>query len=127
MAKGFICEGQINMFDLPEETKEEVKINKPKTEIKPIEGINKILNIYKDSCTRIIKSGNTVIVGLEDKSLLFDSKGINQKELSLKANIELLPADEILIFNKDFEVNKKQLEILDSINPAKYIKRKGGL
>lgn len=125
MSKSFICEGQINMFDLPEETKEEVKIDKPKIAIKPIEGLNKIVNMYKDSCTRIIKSSNTVIVGLEDKSLYFNSKGEHKQELNLKPDIELLPADEIIIVNKDSKVNKKQLEILESIAPEKYIKRKG--
>lgn len=125
MSKSFICEGQINMFDLPEETKEEVKIDKPKIAIKPIEGLNKIVNMYKDSCTRIIKSSNTVIVGLADKSLYFNSKGEHKSELNLKPDIELLPADEIIIVNKDSKINKKQLEILESIAPEKYIKRKG--
>ena len=50
-------------------------------------------------------------------------EGIN--ELELKKDMELLPADEILLVNQDKEVNELQLKKLNEMNVSEYIKRKG--
>jgi signal peptidase I len=118
-----ILEGQINLFDLP--IQEIIKPKEPVTKCVP-EGnnFNEIISLYEKSCNRIVKQVcGALIIELEDRTLYFNKQGVN--ELELKKDMDLLPADEILIVNKDKELNDLQLKKLKDINTEKYIKRKG--
>lgn len=129
-----ILEGQINIFDLLSE-----EIIKPKETVAkcvPKENnFTEIINLYEQSCNRIVKHvSGAIIVELEDRTLYFNKQGINEFEIIRETEIDgeikikevaLLPSDEILIVNKDKELNDLQLKKLKDINPLKYIKRKG--
>jgi len=127
--KNDIFEGQISIFDLeftqPEEPKKElnhlVKV-KPKDNYE--DKFNEIINRYSLTAARIVKRVcRALLVEIEDKTLYFNSAGIN--ELELKKDLELMPADEILVVNKDKEVNDLQLKKLKDMHVESYIKRKG--
>ncbi|CUU46150.1 hypothetical protein [Clostridium beijerinckii] len=64
-----------------------------------------------------------MLVELEEKTLYFNSDGV--KELELKKDIDLLPADEILFVNQDRKLNDMQLKKLKDMHVTEYIKRKG--
>lgn len=60
--------------------------------------LNDIINLHLLSCSRIVKTHSEVwLVELKDKTLYFNSKGINEFNLSI--NIGILPSEEILIVN----------------------------
>jgi hypothetical protein len=119
----FVIEGQINLFDLP--IQEVIKPKDPVTKCVPMENnFNEIISLYDKSCNRIVKQlCGALIIELEDRTLYFNKQGLN--ELELKKDMELLPGDEILVVNKDKELNALQLKKLNDLRVDKYIKRKG--
>jgi hypothetical protein len=126
--KNDMLKGQISMFDF-----EFIQPQEPKTELKPLaitkpkENHNKfieIINLYSDTAARIVKRvSGALLVEIDDKTLYFNAAGVN--ELELKKDIELMPADEILVVNQDKEANDLQLKKLKDMHIEKYIKRKG--
>lgn len=120
-----ILQGQISIFDL--------EINQPKAPKKEFKKIRQkahddkfteIINQYSSTAARIVKQVcGALLVELEDKTLYFNPDGV--KELELKKDMELMPADEILVVNQDREVNKLQLKKLEDMHVTQYIKRKG--
>lgn len=121
--KSDFIEGQINLFDLP--IQEVIKPKEPVTKRVPMENnFNEIISLYEKSCNRIVKQVcGALIIELEDKTLYFNREGIN--ELQLKKDMDLLPGDEILIVNKDKELNNLQLKKLNELRVDRYIKHKG--
>jgi hypothetical protein len=118
-----VIEGQINLFDLP--IQENIKPKEPVAKCEPKENsFKEIINLYKESCNRIVKTvSGALMVELDDKTMYFNQNCEN--EFNLGTNIGLIPADEIILVNKDKELNDVQLKKLKEINPEKYIKRKG--
>ncbi len=119
-----ILDGQISIFDL------EFNVAQvPKKENKPVvkshrDKLEEIINLYKSSSARIVRQVcGALLVELEDKTLYFNRAGV--KELELKKDMELLPADEILVVNQDRNLNELQLQKLKAMNVTEYIKRKG--
>ncbi|AVK49931.1 hypothetical protein AXY43_19180 [Clostridium sp. MF28] len=119
-----VLDGQISIFDL---VLSEVK--EPKKEYAPIvkshkDKFTEIINLYKPNAARIVKRiYGALLVELEEKTLYFNGDGV--KELELKKDIDLLPADEILFVNQDRKLNDVQLKKLKDMNITEYIKRKG--
>ncbi|OOM75483.1 hypothetical protein [Clostridium sp. BL-8] len=119
-----ILDGQISIFDLAFNVAQE-----PKKENKPVvkshkDKFEEIINLYKSSAARIVKQVcGALLVELEDKTLYFNRAGV--KEMELKKDMELLPADEILVVNQDRNLNELQLQKLKTMNVTEYIKRKG--
>lgn len=125
MNKINLIEGQVNLFDLPiqEYIKPKEKIVIEKLDIKE-DYFKDIINLYKESCSRIMKRiSGALLVGFEDKTMYFNSQGIN--EFKLSPDVGLMPGDEILIANEDRELNDMQLSKLAVMDPVQYIKRKG--
>lgn len=125
MKKVDIIEGQIDLFNIPiqEPVKHKEKIIVEKLEIKE-DKFQEIINLYKHSCSRIVKRvSGALLVGFEDKTMYFNSQGINEFDLS--PDVGLMPGDEILIANEDRESNEMQLRKLAVMDPVQYIKRKG--
>lgn len=60
---------------------------------------------------------------MDDKTLYFNSRGIN--EFNLPSNVGIMPGEEILIANIDKEMNEIQKQKLEALKPKQYIKRKG--
>lgn len=128
MKKLNVLEGQIDLFNMPiqepvvkPQLKEKVIIKKQ--EIKE-DHFENIINIYKESCRRIIKMVcGALLVEVEDKTMYFNVEGKN--EFNLNTNIGIMPADEILVANDNKPLNEMQLKKLEEINPERYIKRKG--
>lgn len=119
-----IIDGQMDLFSMP--IQEPVKpkkiiINRPRMEQ---DNFKDIISLYKDSCNRIVKRVHeALLVGFEDKTMYFNNLG--KHEFDLVPNVGLMPGDEILIANKDIELNDMQLSKLAIMDPAQYIKRKG--
>lgn len=117
-------EGQISIFELPV-----IEVVKPKEiireETKEIDNkLAPIIKLYSNSCSRIVKTfSGALLVELEDKTLYFDSKGIN--EFNLHSNVGIMPGEEILIVNIDKEINEIQKQKLEALKPKQYIKRRG--
>lgn len=127
MKKLDIIDGQINLFDIPiqepVEPKEEKMLCIEKQKIEA-DNFKEIINLYKNSCNRIIKTASgALMVEIEDKTLYFNQQGKN--EFNLSADVGLIPADEIILANKDKDLNEIQLKKLEEIRPKSYIKRKG--
>lgn len=125
MKKLNVLKGQLDLFNMPvQETikpKEEKIIDKPKIET---DNFSEIIEHYKHSCSRIVKRiHGALLVGFEDKIMCFNNSG--KHEFDLVPNVGLMPGDEILIVNKDIELNDIQLSKLAIMDPAQYIKRKG--
>ena len=109
MKKIDIIEGQIDLFNISiqEPVKPKEKIIVEKLEIKE-EKFQGIINLYKESCNRIVKRiSGALLVGFEDKTMHFNSKGITEFDLS--PDVGLMPGDEILFANEDRELNDMQL------------------
>ena len=120
-----IIEGQINIFELPiiEVIKPKDKIVKEAPVIKS-DKLDNIINSYSDTCSRIVKTNSgALLVELENKTLYFNSYGVNEFELPI--NVGIMPGEEILIANKDKELNYLQKQKLEDLKPKEYIKRKG--
>ena len=125
MKKIEVIEGQIDLFNIPirEPIKHKEESIIEEQEIKE-DNFKEIINLYKEHCIRIVKQVcGALLVEVEDRTLYFNSLGIN--ELELKKDMELLPGDEILVVNKDKELNDLQLEKLKDMKVTEYIKRKG--
>jgi hypothetical protein len=117
-------EGQISIFDLPV-----IEVIKPKEIIikeknKEIDKFDSIIKLYTKSCSIIVKTfSGALLVELDDKTLYFNSKGIN--EFNLSSNVGIMLGEEVLIANKDKVLNSIQIQKLGEIKPKEYIKRKG--
>lgn len=126
MKKINVLEGQIDLFNMPIQEpiiKPKEKVIIEKQEIRE-DHFQKIINLYKESCNRIIKTvSGALLVELEDKTKYFNGQGVH--EFDLGANVGLMPADEILFVNKDKELNDLQLKKLNDMKVTQYIKRKG--
>lgn len=120
-----ILQGQISIFDLDlQTTKENLQSKKSVIQSNNSDKFEKIINQYSAIARRIIKRVHgALLVEIDNKTLYFNSQGIN--ELELINDIALLPADEIIVVNQDKELNELQLKKLDEMNAEKYIKRKG--
>lgn len=123
--KTHIIEGQMGLFDLPIQESKEVQVPRNTKKInKPVCDIEKLINMYGDTCKRIVLCRDgAVLVGMEEKTMYFNKD--TKHEFDLGKDIGLIPGDKILICNKDIPANNIQMEKLKSINPDKYIKRKG--
>ena len=120
-----IIEGQINIFDLPiiEPTKQKNKIAKEVRIIRS-DKLDNIINLFTATCSRIVKTNSgALLVELENKTLYFNSDGVNEFELPV--NVGIMPGEKILIANKDKEINNLQKQKLEALKPKEYIKRKG--
>jgi hypothetical protein len=120
-----IIEGQINIFDLPiiEVIKHKNKITKEIPIIKTSK-LDHIINLYSATCSRIVKTySGALLVELENKTLYFNSDGVNEFELPV--NVGIMPGEEILISNKEKDLNNLQKQKLEDLKPKEYIKRKG--
>lgn len=125
MARAVIEQGQISLFDLPIQ-KPVIEIPKVESKIEPIGNFDNIINLYKDTCSRIVKcTSGRLIVELLDKSISFNRNG--DKDSELIKELGLLPGDEILVANKDKQPNELQYKKLKDMNVEKYIKRKGDI
>ena len=120
-----IIEGQINIFDLPI-----VEIIETKKNINYVRSITKedkfesIINLYATTCSRIVKTNSgALLVELDNKTLYFGSNGIN--EFELPKDVGIMPGEEVLVVNRDKELNSLQKQKLKELNPKEYIKRKG--
>lgn len=117
-------DGQISIFDLPV-----IEAVKPKKiiireETREIDKFAPIIRLYSESCSRIVKTfSGALLVELVDKTLYFNSKGIN--EFNLPSNVGIMPGEEIIVVNIDKEINEIQKQKLEDLNPKQYIKRKG--
>ena len=100
-------EGQISIFESPI-----IEIEKPKKviikeEIKEIDKFDSIIKLYSKSCNRIVKTlSGALLVELDDKTLYFNSNGIN--EFNLSKDVAIMPEEEIIIANIDKELNQRQ-------------------
>ena len=120
-----IIEGQISIFELAtiEVIKPKDKIDKEAPVIKT-DKLDNIINLYLDTCSRIVKTySGALLVELENKTLYFNSCGINEFELPI--NVGIMPEEEILIVNIDKEINELQKQKLEDLKSKEYIKRKG--
>ncbi|EHI97563.1 hypothetical protein CDLVIII_0838 [Clostridium sp. DL-VIII] len=93
--------GQISIFDLPV-----IEIVKPKKimikeENKEIGNkFDNIIKLYSHSCRRIVKTlSRELLVEFDDKTLYFNSKGIN--EFNRPINVGIMSGEEIVIVNQD--------------------------
>jgi len=117
-------EGQISIFESPI-----IEIEKPKKviikeEIKEIDKFDSIIKLYSKSCNRIVKTlSGALLVELDDKTLYFNSNGIN--EFNLPKDVAIMPEEEIIIANIDKELNQRQKQKLEDLKPQQYIKRNG--
>ena len=83
-----------------------------------------IIKLYSESCSRIVKTlSGALLVELNDKTLYFNSKGIN--EFNLPSNVGIMPGEEIIVVNIDKEINEIKKKKLEALKPKQYIKRKG--
>lgn len=121
MKKDIKIEGQLDLFSLP---LSDIQPQQPKkVPVSKASDLDKIIEQYRDSCKRIVKHHRVLLIGLEDKTLYYNQHG--EYEFDLNADIGLMPADEIVVVNKDLEINEIQLKKLHEISPKSYVKRKG--
>lgn len=117
-------EGQISIFELPI-----IEVEKPKKviikeEIEEIDKFDSIIKLYSKSCNSIVKTlSGALLVELDDKTLYFNSNGIN--EFNLPKDVAIMPGEQLIIANIDKELNEIQKQKLEALKPQKYIKRKG--
>ena len=94
-----IIEGQISIFELP--IIEPIKPKEIAIKVAPIIKSNKldnIINLYSDTCSRIVKTDSgALLVELENKTIYFNSDGVNEFELPI--NVGIMPGEEILTAN----------------------------
>ncbi len=125
MRNEFFIEGQISIFELPV-----IKVAKPKENIIKEEQniksdkLDHMIKLYSQSCSRIVKTlSGALLVELDDKTLYFNSNGIN--EFEMPKDVAIMPEEEIIIANIDKELNEIQKQKLEDLKPQQYIKRKG--
>lgn len=83
-----------------------------------------IIDKYKDTCKRIVKSiSGALLVEMDGETLYFNKDGY--KEMILSDNLPVLPGYIMLVINEDKPVSEKQIEILNELNISKCIKRIG--
>ena len=122
--EGYI-EGQISIFELPI-----IEVEKPKKviikeEIKEIDKFDSIIKLYSKSCNRIVKTlSGALLVELDDKTLYFNSNGIN--EFNLPKDVVIMPGEEIIIANIDKELNEIQKQKLEALKPQRIYQEKRG-
>lgn len=124
MKSEYFIEGQISIFELPviEIVKQKEIIRAGTNEID--NKLATIIKLYSESCSRIVKTlSGALLVELKDKTLYFNSKGIN--EFNRPINVGIMPGEEILIVNVDKKINEIQKQKLEALKPKQYIKRKG--
>ena len=115
-----VIEGQMNLFDLPEE---KIQPQQTKAIREPVaRNFDKIINQYKDSCNRIFIIEKKLYVEFEDRTVQFNQDG--QQERIFDIDMFLRPKDEIVIANKYKPINDKQIKALNKIQTDKFIKRK---
>ena len=115
-----VIEGQMNLFDLPEE---KIQPQQTKAIREPVAiNFDKIINQYKDSCNRIFIIEKKLYVEFEDRTVQFNQDG--QQERIFDIDMFLRPKDEIVIANKYKPINDKQIKALNKIQTDKFIKRK---
>ena len=120
-----IIEGQINIFELPiiEPIKTKDRIVKETSIVKPSK-LDDIIKLHSETCSRIVKTlSGALLVEIENKTLYFNSNGIN--EFELPKNVGIMPGEEILIANIDKGLNDIKRRKLEEFKPREYIKRKG--
>jgi len=125
MRNEFFIEGQISIFELPiiEFVKPKGITIKEEQNIKS-DKLDHIIKLYSQSCSRIVKTiSGALLVELDDKTLYFNSNGIN--EFNLPKEVAIMPEEEIIIANVDKELNEVQKQKLEALKPQQYIKRKG--
>jgi len=125
MRNELFIEGQISIFELPiiEVVKPKGIIIKEEQNIK-LDKLDHIIKLYSQSCSRIVKTlSGALLVGLDDKTLYFNSNGIN--EFNLPKDVAIMPEEEIIIANVDKKLNEVQKQKLEALKPQQYIKRKG--
>lgn len=116
MKKCAVIQGQLSLWDLPKEDKEECKVVQA--------DLSSIIEKYKHISDRIVKTSyGALLIELKDKTLYYSSNGVNEFELS--KNVGLTPADEIIFANEEKEVTTIQLDKVKELKAAQYIKRKG--
>lgn len=117
-------DGQISIFDLPV-----IEVIKPKEIItkeqnKEIDKLEPIIKLYSQTCSRIVRTlSGALLVELDDKTLYFNSNGIN--EFNLPKDVAIMPEEEIIIVNEDKELNEIQKQKIEALKSKQYIKRKG--
>lgn len=120
-----IIEGQINIFELSiiETIKPKGRIVNETSNVKSSK-LDYIVKIYSENCSRIVRTlSGALLVEIENKTLYFNSNGVN--EFELPKNVGIMPGEEILIANVDRELNDIQRQKLEALKPKEYIKRKG--
>ncbi len=125
MRNEFFIEGQISIFELPiiEVAKPKENIIREEQNIK-LDKLDSLIKLYSKSCSRIVKTlSGALLVELDDKTLYFNSNGIN--EFNLPKDVAIMPEAEIIIANVDKELNEIQKQKLEALKPQQYIKRKG--
>lgn len=116
MKKYAVVQGQLSLWDLPKEDKEECKVVQA--------DLSSIIEKYKHISSRIVKTSyGALLIELEDRTLYYSSSGINEFDLS--KDVGLTPADEILIAQEEKEATKIQLARVEELKVDKYIKRRG--
>lgn len=118
-------EGQISIFELPVIDVEKAKENiiREEQNIKS-DKLESTIKLYSKSCSRIVKTlSGALLVELDDKTLYFNSNGIN--EFNLPKDVAIMPEEEIIIANIEKELNEIQKQKLEALKPQQYIKRKG--
>ncbi|AGF57429.1 hypothetical protein B0P06_004272 [Clostridium saccharoperbutylacetonicum] len=90
-------DGQISIFDLLViEVIKTKEISIKKEENIESDKLDSIVKLYSESCSRIVKTlSGALLVELDDKTLYFNSTGINEFELAKDAAI--IPGEEIII------------------------------
>ena len=116
MKKCAVIQGQLSLWDLPKEDKEECKVVQA--------DLSSVIEKYRHISDRIVKTSyGALLIELKDKTLYYSSNGVNEFELS--KNVGLTPADEIIFANEEKEVTTIQLDKVKELKASQYIKRKG--
>ena len=95
MRNELFIEGQISIFELPiidvEKSKENVIREEQNVKSNKLDNI---IKLYSQSCSRIVKTiSGALLVELDEKTLYFNSNGIN--EFNLPKEVAIMPEDEI--------------------------------
>jgi len=125
MRNELFIEGQISIFELPviEVEKSKENVIREEQNIK-LDKLDSLIELYSKSCSRIVKTlSGALLVELDDKTLYFNSNGIN--EFYLHKDVAIMPEEEIIIANMDKELIEVQKQKLEALKPQQYIKRKG--
>lgn len=117
-----VLNGQMSVFEYLESIKEKpvVELNDPKNQSK----LESLIEKYKEKSERIVRTVSGALkIDISGRTIYYNKNAI--KEFEKEGTTPLLPADVILIANKDYETNDIQLEKLKYFDVSSYIKRKG--